>query len=106
MKKLLTFVIGAAAVAGAAYWAAKYLAGCEKPESIYPDAQPQDAPEQDGVSAPAEAEAVEHPAEPDGENVSVKQRPRSDGTGGAAILRSLFHIWPAGHYAIARLTGG
>ena len=58
MKKLLTFVIGAAAVA------------CEKPESIYPDAQPQDAPEQDGVSAPAEAEAVEHPAEPDGEDVS------------------------------------
>ena len=38
MKKLLTFVIGAAAVAGAAYWAAKYLAGCEKPEGIYPDA--------------------------------------------------------------------
>ena len=70
MKKLLTFVIGAAAVAGAAYWAAKYLAGCEKPESIYPDAQPQDAPEQDGVSDPAEAEAVEHPAEPDGEDVS------------------------------------
>ena len=44
--------------------------GGEKPESIYPDAQPQDAPEQDGVSAPAEAESVEHPAEPDGEDVS------------------------------------
>ena len=96
MKKLLTFVIGAAAVAGAAYWAAKYLAGCEKPESIYPDAQPQDAPKQDGVS-------------PCGSGVCgtsgrtgwrrcvqpVKQRPRSDGIGGAAIFRSLFHIWQA-----------
>lgn len=83
MKKLLTFVIGAAAVAGAAYWAAKYLAGCEKPESIYPDAQPQDAPEQDGVSAPAEAEAVEHPARTGWRRCvqPVKQRPGQMGPG-------------------------
>ena len=36
MKKLLTFAVGAAAVAGAAYWAAKYLTGCEKPQSVVP----------------------------------------------------------------------
>ena len=43
MKKLLTFVVGAAAVAGAAYWAAKYLTGCEKPQSVYPQPVPDPA---------------------------------------------------------------
>ena len=60
MKKLLTFVVGAAAVAGAAYWAAKYLTGCEKPQSVYPQPIP-DPAEPPEAEAPADAQPEEQP---------------------------------------------
>ena len=58
MKKFLTFVVGAAAVAGAAYWAAKYLTGCEKPQSVYPQPVPGPA-EQPEAEVPADAQPEE-----------------------------------------------
>lgn len=56
MKKLLTFVVGAAAVAGAAYWAVKYLTGCENPQDLYPEESPHQGsvPEGEGAAAPDE----------------------------------------------------
>lgn len=65
MKKLLTFVVGAAAVAGAAYWAVRYLTGCEKPQSIYPDIRPQDAAGPDDGNTSQETVSVEQTDESD-----------------------------------------
>lgn len=68
MKKLLTFVVGAAAVAGAAYWAAKYLMGCEKPQDLYPEGCPQEASAPEGENAAAQDGPPEPAASENGEN--------------------------------------